>query len=456
MLTYRDALCAIFERTNYELGERPPRPPYAERVWRLARVEELLSQFDNPQRAFRSLHVAGTKGKGSTTAMIDAILRAAGYSTGMYTSPHLHTFRERIRIEGQLIPERDVVDLVGRMLPILDARPEVTVFEIITALAMWYYAQKKVDFGVFEVGMGGRLDTTNVLLPLVSVITSISLDHVKVLGDTIGAIAGEKAGIIKPGIPVVTSPQRPEAMRVIRDTCAERGTSLVTVGRDWGWHFLGGDATGQRFSIYRAGHEGGAEYPDLTSPLLGDHQLENACTAVAAIEVLREQGVAIEKEAIRRGLANVHWPGRMEILGQRPLVVVDGAHNAYSARRLLESLQSYLHYERIFLVFGAGHTHNPGDQLALLLPASHKLYMTQAHHPRATPSAELQDMAQVLGRQAPALGTVEEALRCALDEAGEDDLVLVTGSLFVVAEAQEAWAAFNGLPPFPSDPPGAY
>ena len=453
MLTYRQALRIIFERADFE---RDDRPPYAQRVWRIARVEELLSQFGNPHQAFRSVHVAGTKGKGSTTAMIEAILRAAGYGTGMYTSPHLHTFRERIRINGELIPEQGVVAMVEQMRPVLDARPELSVFEIMTALAMWYYAQRRVDFGVFEVGMGGRLDATNVLRPVVSVITSISKDHVKVLGDTIEAIAREKAGIIKPAIPVVSAPQRPDAMHVIRQTCAERGAPLTVVGRDWRWRFVGANLSGQRFSVYRAGHDEQPEYANLTLPLLGAHQLENACTAIAAIETLPDNGVFIRPEDLRRGLASVDWPGRMEILGQRPLVLVDGAHNVFSMQRLLDALGSYMTYERLLVVFGAGHTHNPGDLLETLLPRVHRLYVTQADHAKATPAAELKALVSALGAEALASSTVREALRHALDDAHEEDLVLATGSLFVVAEAREAWADLNDLRPFPSDPPGVY
>ncbi|MBC7315523.1 MAG: bifunctional folylpolyglutamate synthase/dihydrofolate synthase, partial [Chloroflexi bacterium] len=215
MLTYRQALEAIFQRADYERGDRPP---YPERVWRLARVEELLSQIGDPHRAYPSVHIAGTKGKGSTTAMIESILRAAGFRTGMYTSPHLHTFRERIQIEGAPISEEEVSAHMEELIPILKERPEVTVFEIITALAMKAFRARGVAWGVFEVGMGGRLDATNVLLPEVAVITSISLDHVNVLGHTLDAIAREKAGIIKEGRPVVSAPQRPEALEVIERT----------------------------------------------------------------------------------------------------------------------------------------------------------------------------------------------------------------------------------------------
>jgi len=453
MLSYRDALRAIFQRTDYE---RQGRPPYAERTWRLSRVAELLDALGNPHRAFRSVHIAGTKGKGSTTAMIEAVLRAAGYRTGMYTSPHLHTFRERIRLGGHLIPEEDVCRLVTRMIPILDSRPNVTVFEIITALAMCYYAEQQVDFGVFEVGMGGRLDATNVLLPMVSVITSISLDHTKVLGDTIGAIAREKAGIIKSSIPVVTAPQRPDAMRVIRDTSASRSAPLTIVGSDWLWRFEDSDLSGQNLAVYTPGHKGAAEFPSLRIPLLGDYQLENTCTAVAAIKVLEKGGVSIGSDAVRHGLASVWWPGRMEVLGQAPLVVVDGAHNPYSVKRMLESVRDYLSYRRIILIFGAGRTHVPKELLGLLLPAVDAAYVTQAHHAKATSATELKLMANALDYEVIAVDTVRDALRQALYRASKDDLVLVTGSLFVVAEAREAWTQFNDLTPLPCDPPGVY
>ncbi|MBN1399955.1 MAG: bifunctional folylpolyglutamate synthase/dihydrofolate synthase [Anaerolineae bacterium] len=453
MLTYEEALRRIFERTNFERGAQPP---YSERVWRLERVEELLSHFGQPHRAYPSVHIAGTKGKGSTTAMIDSVLRAAGYRTGMYTSPHLHTFRERIRLGGELIPEADVAYMVERMRPTLDARPEVTVFELITALAMWYYAERQIDVGIFEVGLGGRLDATNVLTPLVSVITSISLDHVQVLGDTLAAIAREKAGIIKPSVPVVSAPQSPEAMHVIEAICAERQARLHVVGRDWQWHLRGFDLERQSLAIYSQGHAEAPEYPDVEIPLLGAHQLENACVAVAAIGILRQAGLSISDVAVLGGLADVQWPGRLEIMGRRPLVVVDGAHNRDSIHKLLVAVDSYLRFRRLVVVFGAGRTHDPAAQLSLLLGKATHLIVTQAHHPRAMPTEELCAAAKALGHATEACHTVEEAIAQALASAQDDDLVLITGSLFVVAEARQAWAAIHGQSTYPSDPPGIY
>ncbi len=457
MLTYLEALRSIFERADLERGERPP---YSERIWRLEHMEELLAQLGNPHRAYPSVHIAGTKGKGSTTAMIDAILRAAGYRTGMYTSPHLHTFRERIQVEGRLIAEEEIIALMERMRPILETRPEVTVFEIITALAMCLYADRGVDFGVFEVGLGGRLDSTNVLLPNVAVITSISMDHVNVLGNTLTAIAREKAGIIKPQVPVVTSPQRPEALTVITATAAEREAPLTRVGEDWRWEILGADQAagtnaGQWIAVGRAGHEHRPEFPELFLPLLGRHQVENAATAIAAIMVLQERGVVIPDTAVAEGLAATRWPGRMEVLGTQPLVVVDGAHNGDSIERLLVALGEYLRYRRLLVVFGAGHTHDPEELLGHVATQADGLYACRARHPKATPAAEIAELAERLGGRVRGQGGVAEMFQAALAEAEPDDLVLATGSLFVVAEARRAWFAAQGIE-VPSDPPGTY
>jgi dihydrofolate synthase/folylpolyglutamate synthase len=452
MLTYEQALRVIFSRSDFERGVRPP---YGERVWRLERVNELLSAVGDPQRRYHAVHVAGTKGKGSTSAMIDAMLRAAGYCSGLYTSPHLHTFRERIRLDGESISEADLIAVVEELQPVLAARPEVTVFEIITALAMMYFAEQGVDWGVFEVGMGGRLDATNILRPEVAVITSISLDHVNVLGHTLAAIAGEKAGIIKPGVPVVSAPQRPEALEVVAATAAECGAPLVLAGRDWLWRILSEDLDGQRLDLYRPGHEATPEYAEVHLPLLGAHQAENAAVAVAAAEVLREGGAEISREAVRRGLETVEWPGRLEILSREPLVVVDGAHNPYSIGRLLEALELF-GPRRLLLVFGAGQGHNPGELLTLAAPYAERVWTVQAPHPKAASAAELAAVASEAGCPAEAAPSVGAALQAAVAAATPGHLVLATGSLFVVAAAKEAWAAMNGLPLPPADPPGVY
>jgi dihydrofolate synthase/folylpolyglutamate synthase len=453
MLTYREALQAILNRSDYE---RNRGMPYARRDWRLARVEELLDQLGAPQRAYPTVHIAGTKGKGSVTAMVDAMLRAAGYRTGMYTSPHLHTFRERIRLQGDPISETSLVELVEALLPALESRPHVSVFEAITALAMWHFARSGVDIGVFEVGMGGRLDATNVILPLVSLITSVSLDHIGVLGSTLAQIAGEKAGIIKPGVPVVSAPQRAAALRVVRETAARLDAPLTLVGSDWRWRALGACEGGQRLSIYRRGSARRPDYPDLFLPLLGAFQLENACTAVAGMEVLRQQGLRVEPEAIHTGLAQVRWPGRLQVLSREPLVVVDGAHNPYSAGQLLKTLPAYLDYQRIVLIFGSGRTHRPSELLDVLLPAADRTFVARADHPKAAPAELLYNLALASGHEVTVCSSPLDALRQAVSGTQSGDLILATGSLFLVAEVMSAWATLRGLEPYPSDPPGAY
>ncbi len=453
MLSYREALEYILVRADFE---RDRGTPYNQRNWRLARVEELLGQLGQPHQAYPSVHIAGTKGKGSTTAMVAAILQAAGYRVGMYTSPHLHTFRERIQLQGEPITEEQLAALVEEIRPLVDARPQISVFELITALAMWHFARQGVDIAVFEVGLGGRLDATNVLTPLVSVITSISIDHIGVLGTTLAQIAREKAGIIKQGVPVVSAPQRASPMRVIHSAAREHQAPLVVAKRDWRWKDLGPSEGGQRLAIYRAGNYRSPEYPDLWLPLLGKFQLENACTAVAGIEVLRDQGIEIPPQAVRQGLAQVRWPGRLQVLSRAPLVVVDGAHNPYSISQMLASLPAYLNYEHIQLVFGAGNVHRPGALLELLLPQVERAYVAAAHHPKAASAEMLRDLGQELGYGVQMCPSIEAALRMALEEAGPRDLVLATGSLFVVAEAMSAWATLQGLSPYPSDPPGVY
>jgi dihydrofolate synthase/folylpolyglutamate synthase len=453
MLTYEQALRAIFGRTDMERGDRPP---YSERIWRLERVHELLHALGDPHFQYPAVHVAGSKGKGSTTAMIASVLRVAGLRTGMYTSPHLHTFRERIQVDGEPISEADVARLVAQMRPVLDARPEVTVFEIITALAMLYFAEAGVAWGVFEVGMGGRLDATNVLTPHVAVITSISLDHIAILGATVAHIAREKAGIIKPGVPVVSAPQQPEALAAIEAVAAERDAPLILGGRDWQWEALSRCGAGQRMRLWQSDDTGEPAYPCLDVPLLGDHQLENAANAVMALEECRARGLAISRATIAAGIAQVQWLGRFEVLQRDPVLVVDGAHNIDSMQKLLRTVRAEFPNQGIAVVFGAGQGHLPADLLAALTGPVVRVHLARADHPKATEVSELAAAAAAAGLEATASETVSQALELALATVRENELVLVTGSLFVVAEARRAWMSLKGLPEPPSDPPDAY
>jgi dihydrofolate synthase/folylpolyglutamate synthase len=446
MLSYRDALAYIYSFTDYE---KHGFAAYAPEFYDLQRVQRLLVLLGEPQRSFGAVHVAGTKGKGSTAAMIASVLRAAGLRTGLYTSPHLHTFRERIQISGELIPEVDVARLVERMQPLVAQVPDITTFEIMTGLAFAWFAEQGVAWAVVEVGLGGRLDATNVVSPAVAVITSISYDHILVLGDTLAQIAAEKAGIIKPGVPVVSAPQVGEALAVIAAACEEREAPLTLVGRDWTWELGAADLDGQVFSI----HHGQEAITGLWIPLLGEHQVVNATTAVAALSFLAESGVKLSQATIRDGLRTVSWPARLEILGRAPLVVADSAHNGDSAQKLVAALQGLDGDQRLTVVLGGSRDHITSEVLKTLLSGAHRAIATRSRHPRAADPAWLQVRAAELGFSIEVSDTVAQALDLALAEARPRDLVCCTGSVFVAAEAREAWFARQGMPLPPSDPP---
>ena len=442
-LSYRDALSYLYSFTDYE--KQAPQA-YAPEFYDLERMVRLLALLGDPQQTYQVVHIAGTKGKGSTAAMTESVLRAAGYGTGLYTSPHLHTFRERIQAGGELIPEPDVARLVSAMQPLVEQVPGLTTFEIMTGLALAWFAERQIDWAVLEVGLGGRLDATNVVTPAVSVITPISLDHTGILGTTLTRIATEKAGIIKPGVPAVSAPQMDEAMAVITATCRERGAPLTLVGRDWTWQPGLADLSGQSFSV-----QGPARtWSDLWIPLLGKHQVQNAITGLAALSLL--PGVDVAEAALRRGLATVHWPARFEILGRAPLVIVDSAHNGDSAQKLMAALRACCAIEHLFVVLGCSGDHVTDELLRTLLSEASWSVATRSRHPRAADPAWLQSRAAELGFRMEASLDVAEALDRALALAGPADLVCCAGSVFVAAEARSAWFARQGLPMPPVDP----
>jgi dihydrofolate synthase/folylpolyglutamate synthase len=444
-MAYRDLLKYIYSLTDYE---KKGLAAYAPENYNLDRVRQLLSLLEDPHLGLQSVHIAGTKGKGSTAAMIESMLRAAGYRTGLYTSPHLHTFRERIRVDGDMIPEADVIRLVQDMRPLLEKVDGITTFEVMTGLAFAWFTEQAVEWAVLEVGLGGRLDATNVVTPAVAVITSISRDHTGILGDTHAQIAAEKAGIIKPGVPVVSAPQSEEALAVIEATCRRQNAPLTLVGRDWTWEAGLSDLRGQAFAVHRD-HEAMGNY---WLPLLGEYQVLNAATALATISELVKQGVAVPREAKRAGLRTVSWPGRLEILGQEPWVIADSAHNGNSARQLAAALRSLFAYRRLTMVLGASTDHvTPGLLEGLLLGADRGI-ATQARHPRAARPDWIQAQATELGLDLEVCPTVPQALEMALEDAGPDDLVCCTGSVFVAAEARTAWFTREGMSLPPSDP----
>jgi len=370
--------------------------------------------------------------------MITSALTASGYTTGLFTSPHLHTFNERIRVDGELISAAELVSLVARLKPEVEAvnrnatYGRLTTFELITTLGFAYFELKGVDFQVIEVGLGGRLDATNVVQPEVCIITSISFDHTEVLGNTLAEIATEKAGIIKPNSIVVASPHIDEVAQIIEQTCLACPAELVRVGSDVTWQSLGFDSSRQSLRV-----QGRLANYELSIPLLGQHQLENTATAVAALEVLAEKGFHISGDSITKGLAQVSWPGRLQVLSRRPLIVVDGAHNPDSARKLKQSLEQYFDFDRAILIIGTSSDKDLAGIVSELVPLFDKVIATHSIHPRAMPTASVVAELSRHGVAAAATEDISIALPLALTLAGEKDLICVTGSLFVVAGAIE-------------------
>jgi dihydrofolate synthase/folylpolyglutamate synthase len=428
-MNYTTAIDFILERTDYE---RWPGYTYASR-FDLRRMEDLLHRLGDPHLSARAVHIAGSKGKGSTAAMIDSGLRAAGFKTGLYTSPHLITIRERISVDGKPILKRDLADVVARLRPHAEeidqerTYGELTTFELLTASAFLHFQQIGADFQVLETGLGGRLDATNVVTPEVCVITSISLDHTEVLGNTVGQIAAEKAGIIKPGVPVVCSPQDTEAATVIRDTCAHKGARLVSMGSDISWQTTGSSLTGQSLEV--KGMRGSYLF---TLPLLGAYQSQNAAAAVATLELLD-----IPKESIEVGLANTHWPGRLQILRRRPLLVVDGAHSGDSARKLKEALEQYFHFDHLILIIGTSADKDMSGIVTELAPMADSVIATRSRHPRATTAEAVASEFARQGVRAEIAEPVAQAVVKARGMAGKRALICATGSLFLVGEVIE-------------------
>lgn len=453
MLTYQEALDYIYSFIDYERTslEGPHR-------FDLSRITALLELLGQPHRRYKAVHIAGTKGKGSTAAMLESILRAAGYKTGLFTSPHLHTYRERIQTGGQLIAEEKLIAQVERLIPLAKRFSGLTTFEITTALAFSHFAQEKVEWAILETGLGGRLDATNVVDPAVVVITLIGYDHVDMLGHRLGQIAFEKAGIIKEEKPVISMPQRPTALRVIKRVCRERKAPLTLIGRDWACEGNEFNLKEQKLDVhcYKKPQSGSSslcrDYVNLSIPFLGAHQLVNATTVVATVAELARQGVSLSPQNIREGLENAFWPGRLEVLNQGPLLVVDGAHNLESAEALAQALRDYLDFQRATIVFGALHGHDFKAVLRPLLPLADRVLVTQSLHPRAIDAQILAQQVISLGHRCQIEPQVDKALWKALKEAEKADLVCATGSLSVAAEARAAWLESRGIR-FERDPP---
>ncbi len=417
--------------------------------WDLGRMRSLLARLNDPHLGRRTVHIAGSKGKGSVASMIASVLQAAGGSIGLYTKPHLHRFVERIAVDGEPIAESDFGRLMGELAPHIEAEDAegpyaaVSTFEAVTALAFLWFRERDVRWQVLEVGLGGRLDATNVFEEKEAcVITSLGLEHTAVLGDTVAQIAKEKAGIIVPGTTVVMAPQRESAADVIRETCRERGARLVEVAEVCALRRTGSNWEGQDLALRtpRATYR-------LRVPLLGRHQLDNAATAVLALEHLAPDGSVIEEATIRTGLAAVRWPCRIELLRKRPLVVADGAHNRDSARALAQTVRDELGRPSAVLVVGCSGDKDVEALADELAPLATHVVATRSRHPRAM---DTPDVARVFSeREVPVSmsGSVAGGLEAAVALAEPDGTVVVCGSLFVAAEAREYVLGVSYDPP---------
>lgn len=431
--------------------------------WKLGneRFEALCARLGNPQDSYRIVHVTGTKGKGSTTALSAAILHAAGYRVGAYFSPYVYDPCERVQVDGALIPREEFARLVTRIRPHVEALAatefgQTTEFELKTALGFCYFADREVDYACIEVGIGGRLDATNVVHPEVSVITNIGLDHMQQLGDTHALIAGEKAGIIKEGIPCITATDHPEALEVIRRTASERHAPFAHITRGT-VSAPTGDPARIHWNVSTSGGEDSLPDWEQSAPLSvattsrlysavpmqmdGLYQRVNAACAVAAVEAaLERRGTALDEQAVRTGLARTTLPGRMEQrrLPNGPLLVLDGAHNEMAATALLGPLRALMarqKIQRLFLVIGMLTGHAPEGVLAHLAPLATHLFVCQPQWKRAVPAETLAEVARTFNPALTILPSVPEALHAALTAAGPQDMVLVSGSFYTVGEA---------------------
>lgn len=439
-MDYQTALNHVLGLTNYE---RLPRGAYTSAAFDLQRMRELLEQLGNPHIKQPTVHIAGTKGKGSTSAMIASGLAMSGYDTGLFISPHLHTMRERISINGIPITQDDfssTVDAMWDSIELINTKiPEspITTFEALTALAFIYFSKENVEFQVLEVGLGGRLDATNVVEPEITIITSLSLDHTDILGDTLQEIAREKAGIIKPKVPIITADQQPEALAVLEEISENRSAPMVLIGRDV--QFNRTDFNSEMQEVQISGQVLDRPFDHhVRIPLLGMHQLENAALAITALESLRIRGYPIPYDGIYHGLANVLWPGRLEELQKKPRIIIDGAHNIWSAKKLREAINEYYEYSSLHLIVGFSSDKDLTSMIKEWAPLSSTVISTRSRHPRSVDPEYIATEFENYGHPTQPIPNIDLALKEAMNRAKEDDIILVTGSLFVISEARES------------------
>ena len=437
--TYEQAIDFLFGRINYE---RVQAEAYSTSDFKLDRMRLLLKMMGNPHERIPAIHIAGTKGKGSTCSMLASILKASGYRCGLYISPHITAFEERFTVNGRSPSRSELVGLVNRLMPIimqmdnLPGRMQPTYFELATALAWQHFLESHVDIVVLEVGLGGRLDSTNLCHPLVTVITNVSRDHTHILGSTVRQIAYEKAGIIKTGIPVISGATHVDALEMIETICRDRQTSLELLGRDF--HLID-RRIDQNGSVEIDVTTARSKWERMPVLLRGPHQALNAALALAVVDQLRLLQRSVTDEAVRDGLRSFNWPARVEFISHRPAVVIDAAHNWESARALVATLSEVPTRGKRILIFAATKDKDVTGILRQLLPVFDTLILTRyVDNPRGVPLDELTVLVEAMtARPAHTANEPVTAWRLAKRLASDDDLIVVTGSFFLIAELRE-------------------
>ena len=403
----------------------------------LERTYKLLEHLGNPERDLKLIHIAGTNGKGSTTSMITEILMGEGYKVGMYTSPFIEEFEERIQINRNNIPKESLAILMDEIKVAVDKVIEAgynhpTEFEIITVLMLLYFKKENIDFGVIEVGLGGTLDSTNVIKPIIQVITSISFDHTNLLGNTLEKIAREKAGIIKKGIPTVIYPQQEEVLKVIKNKCFEMDSELYIANNE-NLKFKNIVNLDKPYQLLKYNNE-----IDILLPLLGEHQIINLSVAMQAIEVLNNKNIIdISIANIVKSIKNVSWKGRLEVLSNNPYVVIDGAHNIQGIKTLSRNIKKYFKYENLYLILGILADKDVEEMIKIITPMAKKVYSVTPNSIRGELAESLKDEVSKFNKNCKAFDKYEEAYLEALNDASEKDLILASGSLYMIGDMRK-------------------
>jgi dihydrofolate synthase/folylpolyglutamate synthase len=439
--TYRAALEFLNARTDFE---KMVRVGYNHTNFNLSRMLRILAELGNPHKKIKTVHIAGTKGKGSTCHMVASMLQNSGYKTGLYVSPHIVELRERISIDGKLISEAEFTRLMAKIAPVVQRlqRDEPTFFEIMTTAAFLHFANHKVDMAVIETGLGGRLDSTNVIKPEACGIVNISYDHVAQLGNTLEKIAEEKAGIFKPGVPVVSAPQAPAIKRVLRKAAERVGCPLRIIGEDieFSYRFECSRAAGPHTRVCLATPT--TRFDHLRVPLLGEHQAYNCGVALGIIDALRQSGYELPVQGVIDGLGKVHVEGRLELIRGLPRTVVDAAHNAASIAALMRAIGQNVTYDSMVVIFGCSADKDIEGMLQQLQLGADKVIFTTAGAPRSVDPHELHArFVEKCGKMAQVGATLQEAYQIACKSVTRDDLICITGSIYLVGLAKKLQSA---------------